>query len=97
MFTYFFNKLLSFIQRSDLLKKLASVQLPETELKKLTSITSVQTRGAKNFLKNTDVLRRVRDDVSEDTEQKHWSSIAGKKRKERLALLNGYVDYWNLK
>lgn len=28
---------------------------------------------------------------NEDGEQKRWSSLAGRKRKERLALLNGYV------
>lgn len=32
-------------------------------------------------------------ELNEDDEngQKRWSSIAGKKRKERLALLNGYA------
>lgn len=29
-------------------------------------------------------------DESNDTDQRRWSSIAGKKRKERLAMLHGY-------
>lgn len=36
-------------------------------------------------------LREAQIDESNETEQKKWSSIAGKKRKERLALLHGYV------
>lgn len=30
-------------------------------------------------------------EVDENKEQTRWSSIAGKKRKERLALLQGFV------
>lgn len=76
--------------RSSLLEKLASVQLSAAELKKLTSITSVQTRGKRNFAKANDRKHAV-DDVEEEGEQKRWSSIAGKTRKARLALLNGLV------
>lgn len=68
---------------------MASVQLPAADLKKLTSITCVQTKGVRNFMKNIGNARNVVNDVDNETEQKRWSSIAGKKRKERLALLNG--------
>lgn len=79
-------------QRSELLEKLASVQLPANDLKKFTSIISVQTQGLRKF-SQIDGLKTAQTfgaDVEEgDSEQKRWSSIAGTKRKERLALLHG--------
>lgn len=37
-------------------------------------------------------LQEAQIHEKEDGDQKRWSSLAGKKRRERLALLNGYVD-----
>lgn len=76
------------------MEKLASVQLPANDLKKLTSIVNVQTKGVKKFmqigdLSNASKLAEVGE--NNETEQKRWSSIAGKKRRERLALLHGFV------
>lgn len=84
------------MQRSELLEKLATVQLPANELKKLTSIVSVQTKGVKKFmqigeLNNAHKVAEVDD--GNDKDQKRWSSIAGKKRKERLALLHGFASF----
>lgn len=76
--------------RSSLLERLANVQLSAADLRKLTSITSVQTRGKKNSGKAI-VRKHAVDDVEDEDEQKRWSSIAGKTRKQRLALLNGFV------
>lgn len=87
-----FIKFTCFSQRSELLEKLASVQLPASDLKKFASIINVQTTGLKKFsqvegLKTAQTFSR---EVEEnDTQQRRWSSIAGKKRKERLALLQG--------
>lgn len=83
------------------MEKLASVQLPVNELKKYTSIVNVQTKGLKKYKQGKGVeSTHVPDaaDESGETEQKKWSSIAGKKRKERLALLHGFVVkvYWNV-
>lgn len=77
-------------QRSGLLERLASVQLPADELRKYVSITNVQTKGLKKHL--LEQRKDVVYEVSEDTQQK-WSSVAGgSKRMKRLALLHGYVD-----
>lgn len=76
-----------------MLEKLASVQIPANELKQLTSIVSVQTKGIKKFMQSgPDKVLATEIELNEDDEnaQKRWSSIAGKKRKARLALLNGY-------
>lgn len=71
---------------------MASVQLPAADLKKMTSITSVQTRGVKNFAKASSIAAEAADGtLDNDGEQKKWSSIAGKTRKQRLALLHGYA------
>lgn len=72
---------------------MASVQLPANELKQLTSIVNVQTKGVKKFmeLNNLNSPREAEIDDSNESEQKRWSSIAGKKRRERLALLHGFV------
>lgn len=43
----------------------------------------MQTKSLNNGFKEADI------DESNENEQKKWSSIAGKKRKERLALLHG--------
>lgn len=67
---------------------MASVQLPAAELKKFTSITSVQTRGVRNFAKIAEERVRTVDEAENDGEQKRWSSIAGKTRKQRLTLLH---------
>lgn len=72
---------------------MASVQIPANELKQLTSIVSVQTKGIKKFMQSgPDKVLATEIELNEDDEnaQKRWSSIAGRKRKERLALLNGY-------
>lgn len=80
------------MQRSELLEKLASVQLPANDLKKFASIINVQTQGLKKF-SQSEGLKTAQSFCAEveekDGEQKRWSSIAGKKRKERLALLRG--------
>lgn len=55
----------------------------------MTSITSVQTLGVKKFTKNYAPYVAAVDEVENDKDQKRWSSIAGKARKQRLALLNG--------
>lgn len=34
---------------------------------------------------------KVADTVDDEKDQKRWSSIAGKSRKQRLALLHGFV------
>lgn len=76
------------------MEKLASVQLAANDLKKLTSIVNVQTKGVKKFKQIgdlSDAPKLAEIDDSNETEQKRWSSIAGKKRKERLALLHGFV------
>lgn len=81
-----------FLQRSELLEKLASVQLPANDLKKFASIISVQTKGLKKFSQGEGVrtAHTFSAEIEEnDGEQKRWSSIAGRKRKERLALLHG--------
>lgn len=68
--------------------------LPD-DLKKLTSITSVQTRGVRNFAK-TSASEAIEVNMGENNEsdQKKWSSIAGKTRKQRLALLHGYASIY---
>lgn len=77
-------------QRSGLLERLASVQLPADELRRYVSITNVQTKGLKKHL--LEQRKDVVYEVSEDTQQK-WSSVAGgSKRMKRLALLHGYID-----
>lgn len=71
------------------------MQLPANDLKKFASIISVQTKGLKKFSRGEGVktAQTFSADVEEnDGEQKRWSSIAGKKRKERLALLHGYAN-----
>lgn len=88
----FVNLFVQIWQRSELLEKLASVQLPANDLKKFASIISVQTQGLKKFSQGEGLktAHTFSADVEEnDGEQKRWSSIAGKKRKERLALLHG--------
>lgn len=78
-----------------MLEKLASVQLPSNELKQYTSIVNVQTKGVKKFMQAASLgktLQEAQIHEKEDGDQKRWSSLAGKKRRERLALLNGYVD-----
>lgn len=80
------------MQRSELLEKLAAVQLPANHLKQFTSIVNVQTKGVKRFMQDSSLANGLKEadiDESNETEQKKWSSIAGKKRKERLALLHG--------
>lgn len=80
------------LQRSELLEKLASVQLPANDLKKFASIINVQTQGLKKFSQSEGLktAQSFSAEVEEnDGEQKRWSSIAGRKRKERLALLHG--------
>lgn len=80
------------MQRSELLEKLASVQLPANDLKKFASIINVQTQGLKKFSQG-DGLKTAQSfsaDVEDnDGEQRRWSSVAGKNRKMRLALLHG--------
>lgn len=52
----------------------------------------MQTKGVKRFMQASSVgngLKEADIDESNESEQKKWSSIAGKKRKERLALLHG--------
>lgn len=75
-----------------MLEKLAAVQLPANQLKQMTSIVNVQTKGVKRFMQDSSLrngLKEAEIHESNESEQKKWSSIAGKKRKERLALLHG--------
>lgn len=71
---------------------MAGVQLPANHLKQFTSIVNVQTKGVKRFMLDSSLKKGPKEaeiDESNENEQKKWSSIAGKKRKERLALLHG--------
>lgn len=75
-----------------MLEKLAAVQLPANQLKQMTSIVNVQTKGVKRFMQDSSLINGLKEaeiHESNESEQKKWSSIAGKKRKERLALLHG--------
>lgn len=53
---------------------------------------NVQTQGLKKYTLGTSAVPKyVPEKVDDSADQKKWSSLAGKKRKDRLALLNGFV------
>lgn len=55
---------------------------------------NVQTKGLRKFKQAVNTKTALGTNEAEEsieTQQKRWSSIAGRKRKERLALLHGFV------
>ncbi|XP_055380352.1 probable ATP-dependent RNA helicase kurz [Condylostylus longicornis] len=80
-------------ERAELLAALAAVQVPQDELKNYTSISQIQTVGLKNLQKIENDIKVVQK--SGAVQSIKISSIAGKCKRKRLALLSGYTDIRN--
>lgn len=80
--------------RAELLEALAAVQVSAEELKKYTSISKAQTLGVKNsqrLEKDLEIIKEIQTN-DKDNQITRISSIAGKSKRKRLALLAGYTE-----
>jgi len=78
--------------RAALLEALTAVQVSQDELKNYTSISQIQTIGLKNLHKIDQDIKTVQGNTVPNVNAIKISSIAGKSKRKRLALLSGYND-----